>query len=131
MLQRETQRGEKQSADWPRRLDFLLHIKIGGPLPYPSLRAFPISSRILPDHLWPLHGPHFCSPKLDSIWDAPKTASRLILAHFCRTPSWCALFGVFYICRCHFWLTFGAERGSGIDFGGSENLIEKKAVEDI
>ena len=49
----------------------------------------------------------------------------VILEHFYRTPSWSAFSLVFCVFRCHFWLTFGAERGSGIDFGGSEHLIEK------
>ena len=50
------------------------------------------------------------------------------LEHFYRTPSWSAFSLVFCAFRGHFWLTFGAERGSGIDFGGSENLIEKRAL---
>ena len=51
----------------------------------------------------------------------------VILGDFPRTPSWTAFSLVFYVFRGHFWLTFAAERGSGIDFGGKENLEEKRA----
>ena len=51
------------------------------------------------------------------------------MGDFSRTLSWTSFSLVFYVFRGHFWLTFGAERGSGIDFGGSENLIEKRALE--
>ena len=61
-----------------------------------------------------------------SIWMVRGFNLCVIFGDFSRTPSWTAFSLVFCVFRCHFWLTFGAERGSGIDFGGSENLIEKR-----
>ena len=48
-----------------------------------------------------------------------------ILGDFSRTPSWTTFFLVFYVFRGHFWLTFGAERDSGIDFRGNGKKKKK------
>ena len=60
------------------------------------------------------------------IWRVRGFNSWVILGDFSRTPSWTAFSLVFCVFRGHFWLTFDAERGSGSDFGGKENLDEKR-----